>query len=137
MSGSLKRGKEIESYRWVILCVVYLSVLAFALIFQSIPPILPLIISELHITYAQSGLLMGLFALPGLFISLLGGFLSDRYRMRPLGIACFSLKYQCYDCGYSFNYKRLMPKIDSTELPSKEEISKKWKGAPGMNHVRR
>jgi MFS family permease len=91
MRGSLKRGKEIESYRWVILRVVYLSVLAFALIFQSIPPILPLIISELHITYAQSGLLMGLFALPGLFISLLGGFLSDRYRMRPLGIACFSL----------------------------------------------
>jgi MFS family permease len=91
MRGSLKRGKEIESYRWVILCVVYLSILAFALIFQSIPPILPLIISELHITYAQSGLLMGLFALPGLFISLLGGFLSDRYRMRPLGIACFSL----------------------------------------------
>ena len=95
MSGSLKRGREIESYRWVILYVVYLSVLAFALIFQSIPPILPLIISELHITYAQSGLLMGLFALPGLFISLLGGFLSDRYRMRPLGIVCFSLKYQC------------------------------------------
>jgi MFS family permease len=67
-----------------------LSILAFALTLQSIPPILPLIISELHITYAQSGLLMGFFALPGLFVSLLGGFLSDRYKMRPLGIACFS-----------------------------------------------
>jgi MFS family permease len=86
----LERGKKIKSYRWVILCSVYLSILAFALTLQSIPPILPLIISELHITYAQSGLLMGFFALPGLFVSLLGGFLSDRYRMRPLGIACFS-----------------------------------------------
>ena len=91
MRGSLESGKKIESYRWVILCVVYLSVLAFALIFQSIPPILPLIISELHLTYAQSGLLMGFFALPGLFVSLLGGFLSDRYRMRPLAITCFLL----------------------------------------------
>lgn len=91
MRYSLERGKNIASYRWVILFVVYLSVLAFALIFQSIPPILPLIISELHLTYAQSGLLMGFFALPGLFISLLGGFLSDRYRMRPLATICFLL----------------------------------------------
>ncbi len=87
----MERGKRAENYRWVILSIVYLSILAFALIFQSIPPILPLIISELHTTYAQSGLLMSLFALPGLFISLLGGFLSDRYGMRPLGIGCFLL----------------------------------------------
>ena len=87
----LERGKKIKSYRWVTLCIVYFSILAFALTLQSIPPILPLIISELHITYAQSGLLMGFFALPGLFVSLLDGFLSERYRMRPLGIACFSL----------------------------------------------
>lgn len=81
----------VDNYRWIILAIVYLSILAFALIFQSIPPILPLIISELHLTYAQSGLLMSLFALPGLFISLLGGFLSDRYGMRPLGMGCFVL----------------------------------------------
>jgi predicted MFS family arabinose efflux permease len=62
--------------------------LAFALLFQSIPPILPLIIFELHLTYAQSGLLMSLFALPGIFASFGGGFLSDRYRMKPLGLAC-------------------------------------------------
>ena len=80
-----------ERYRWFILAVVYLSILAFTFIFQSIPPVLPLIISELHLTYAQSGLFMSLFALPGLFISLLGGFLSDRYGMRPLGMGCFLL----------------------------------------------
>lgn len=87
----MERSKTNETYRWKILAIVYLSILAFALIFQSIPPVLPLIISELHLTYAQSGLLMGLFALPGLFISLLSGYLSDRYRMRPLGTVCFSL----------------------------------------------
>jgi MFS family permease len=83
-------GKD-ERYRWLILTIVYLSILAFTFIFQSIPPVLSLIISELHLTYAQSGLLMSLFALPGLFISLLGGFLSDRYGMRPLGMRCLLL----------------------------------------------
>ena len=82
---------RIESYRWVILVIVYLSILAFALIFQSIPPILPFIQTELHLTHAQSGLLMSLFSLPGIFVSLLGGFLSDRYGIRPLGTGCFLL----------------------------------------------
>jgi len=87
----LESAKRIESYRWVILVVVYLSILAFTLIFQSIPPLLPLIISELHLTYAQSGLLMSLFSLPGIFVSLLGGFVADRYGMRSLGAGCFLL----------------------------------------------
>jgi MFS family permease len=87
----LGNSAKSESYRWVILGIAYLSILAFTLIFQSIPPLLPLINSELYLTYAQSGLLMSLFSLPGLFISLLGGFLSDRYRMRPLAAGCFVL----------------------------------------------
>lgn len=87
----MRGSEETESYRWVILGIVYLSILAFTLIFQSIPPLLPLITSELHLTYAQSGLLMSLFSLPGLFVSLLGGFLSDRYGMRPLAAGCFLL----------------------------------------------
>jgi MFS family permease len=87
----LERGEKAENYRWVILGIVYLSILAFAIIFQSIPPVLPFIISELHLNYAQSGLLMSLFALPGLFISLLGGFFSDRYGMKFLGAGCFLL----------------------------------------------
>ncbi len=87
----MERNDRFEGYRWVILTIVYLSILAFTFIFQSIPPVLSLIISELQLTYAQSGLLMSLFALPGLFISLPGGFLSDRYPMRPLGAGCFLL----------------------------------------------
>jgi MFS family permease len=87
----MSKLSETDSYRWVILAIVYLSILAFALIFQTIPPILPFIISELQLNYAQSGLLTSLFALPGLFISLLGGFLSDRYGIKPLGAGCFLL----------------------------------------------
>jgi MFS family permease len=34
---------------------------------------------------------MSLFALPGIFVSLLGGFLADRYGMKLLGTGCFLL----------------------------------------------
>ena len=73
------------------MAIVYLSILDFALLFQCIPPILPFIASEFRLTNTQSGLLMGLFALPGLFISLFGGFLSDRYSMKSSGAGCFLL----------------------------------------------
>lgn len=86
-----RQGSEVETYRWVILVVVYLSILAFTFIFQSVPPILPFIQSELHLNYSQSGLLMSLFSLPGIFVSFFGGFLSDRYSIRPLGMGCFLL----------------------------------------------
>ncbi len=87
----MSQSSKIENYRWVILVIVYLSILAFTLIFQSIPPILPLIQTDLHLTHTQSGLLMSLFSLPGMFVSLLGGFLSDRYGTRQLGTGCFLL----------------------------------------------
>ncbi len=87
----MEPAERTEGYRWAILVVVYLSILAFTFIFQSIPPLLPLIISDLHLTYAQSGLVMSLFSLPGIFVSLLGGFVADRYGMRPLGAGCFLL----------------------------------------------
>jgi MFS family permease len=89
--GPLQDSGKPEEYRWVILIIVYLSILAFTFLFQSIPPIVPLIISDLRLTYAQAGLLMSLFAFPGLFVSLLGGFFSDRYAMKPLGMGCFLL----------------------------------------------
>lgn len=55
-----------------------------------------------------------------------------------MGLSMFLLpKYQCSDCGYSFSYKESMAGVDSAELPSKEEIREKWKGTPGMDHVRK
>jgi MFS family permease len=85
----LERDDRSERYRWVILAIVYLSMLDFGFFFLSIPPILPFISNEFHLNYTQSGLLMGLFAFPGIFISLWGGFLSDRYGMRSLASTCF------------------------------------------------
>jgi len=55
-----------------------------ALAFQSVPPVIPLIIEDLKISHAQAGLLMGLFFLPGIFLSIPVGFLSDKYKARNI-----------------------------------------------------
>jgi MFS family permease len=77
--------------RWVILVVAYLCGLAFAVTMQSVPPILSLIMAEFKLTYAQGGLLMSLFALPGIAISIPAGMLADRYGQKTIGIICFAL----------------------------------------------
>jgi len=71
--------------------MVYVCQLAFALVFQSIPPILRLIVSEMNISHAQAGLLMSLFASPGIFIAIPAGILSDRVGLRKLGLVSLLL----------------------------------------------
>lgn len=66
--------------------MTYVCMLSFALVFQSIPPLLSLIILELGVSYAEAGLLMSLFALPGIFIAIPGGLISDRFGMKNTGL---------------------------------------------------
>jgi predicted MFS family arabinose efflux permease len=58
---------------------------SFALVFQSIPPLLTLMREAFAISYAQAGLLMSLFALPGIIVALPGGLISDRFGMKQTG----------------------------------------------------
>ena len=80
-----KRSNPGESYRWLILGLVWFCVMAYAVLYQSIPPILGMVVSYLHISYAQAGGLMSLFSLPRLFLSIPGGALSDRYGEKRVG----------------------------------------------------
>jgi len=75
-----------KEYRWVILILTYICMLGFAFVFQSLPPILTLVVEELKLSHAQAGLLMSLFALPAIFLSIPGGLLSDYYGIRKIGI---------------------------------------------------
>jgi predicted MFS family arabinose efflux permease len=77
--------------RWAILVVATLSCLAFGTTMQSVPPILSLVMDEFQLTYAQGGLLMSLFALPGIALSIPAGMLADRYGQKTMSIICFAL----------------------------------------------
>ncbi len=75
--------------RWWILFLVHLSVLAFALNLQMIPPLVPSLVSEIGLTHTQVGVLMGLFTLPGIFLAIPGGRVSDV--IGPRNVALWSL----------------------------------------------
>jgi len=75
------------NYRWIILGIITFCIFSYGIIFQSIPPILPILIKTLRISYAEAGALMSVFTLPKFLISLPGGILSDHYGPRKIGIA--------------------------------------------------
>ena len=75
-----------NGYRWNILGLATFCVLAFGVIFQSIPPILGILVDVLDVSYARAGALMGLFTLPAIFLSFPGGMLLDCYGPRNVGI---------------------------------------------------
>ncbi len=74
-----------NGYRWPILGLAWFCILTFAILYQSIPPILGLLMDNLRITHSQAGGLMSLFALPAIFLSIPGGLLADRYGARVIG----------------------------------------------------
>ena len=73
------------TFAWLGLVAVYAGFLSVGFVFHFLPPILPVIIADLGLSHTQAGLLMSLFALPGILLSLPGGWLVDRYGERLVG----------------------------------------------------
>jgi MFS family permease len=80
-----------DTSRWLILGLVHFSVFSFAVTMQMIPPILGILVDELGMSHAQAGALMGLFVLPGIFLSLPGGYFADKLGPRIVGICSLVL----------------------------------------------
>src|SRR5205085_3032683 len=57
-------GRMLDN-RWAMLAVIFIARTAMGLMFQSVAAVGPLVIDDLHLTYSQFGLLLGLFMLPG------------------------------------------------------------------------
>jgi predicted MFS family arabinose efflux permease len=77
--------------RWAMLAVVFVSRTAMGLMFQSIAAVGPLLLDDLRLTYAQFGLLLGLFMLPGGVMSLPGGMLGQRFGSKPIALGGLGL----------------------------------------------
>ena len=73
-----------ESNRWTALAVLTLARTAMGFQFQSVGAVSPLLIERLHLSNAELGWLVGLFSMPGIFLSLPGGLLSARFGDRPV-----------------------------------------------------
>lgn len=76
---------------WKVLLFICAFMLVFAIVFQSIPPVVGFLIDTLGITRAQAGALMSLFGLPGIFISIPGGILADIHGAKKVGVLSLTL----------------------------------------------
>ncbi len=74
-------------YRWIVLFSCFLAFVAYAFVFQSMPPLLSSAAEEFNISEAQAGLLMSLAVIPGIFLALPAGLIVNRYGFRILGFA--------------------------------------------------
>src|SRR5262245_51624457 len=65
--------------RWVMLLVIFFTRTSLGFQFQSIAALTPFLVAGFDLSYAQVGLLMGLFMLPGVVLALPGGLLGQRF----------------------------------------------------------
>jgi MFS family permease len=77
--------------RWWILGLVHFAMLTFAVTLQMIPPILGTLVNTLGMSRTEAGALMGIFTLPGIFLALPGGYLSDLMGTRRVGLMALAL----------------------------------------------
>jgi MFS family permease len=75
-----------DKYRWKIIAAAAFCYLIYAVVIQSIPPILGILIDMLHISHTEAGMLMSLALLPAIVLSFPGGLLVDRFGVRITGI---------------------------------------------------
>jgi MFS family permease len=79
------------SRRWAMLLVVFFTRASMGFQFQSIAAITPFLLPAFGLSYAQVGLLMGLFMLPGTVIALPGGVLGQRFGSMRVTVAGLGL----------------------------------------------
>jgi MFS family permease len=65
--------------RWVILAALFTARLSVAIAFQAVAAVMPFMVQDLAIGYAEAGLLMGLFMLPGIVLAIPTGWLAARF----------------------------------------------------------
>jgi MFS family permease len=77
--------------RWVMLLVIFFTRTALGFQFQSIAALTPFLVAGFDLSYAQVGLLMGLFMLPGVVLALPGGLLGQRFGSLRVAVAGLTL----------------------------------------------
>jgi len=76
----------LKTNRWLLLLVSSVAGLTFSFCLQTVPPLMRLLVADFQISFAQAGLLMGLFTLPALLVALPSGVLLDRYGARRIAL---------------------------------------------------
>jgi len=76
---------QASNYRWLVLFTAFLAFVAFAFVFQLVPPLLKTMRSDFALLEAQAGLLMSAVMIPGIFLALPAGLIVNKYGFRLIG----------------------------------------------------
>lgn len=76
--------KRSDTYKWVVLAISFMLMLTFAISLQSLPPIFDKIGKDISFSNSQAGMLMGAYAIPGIFLPFLIAFLASRYNKKSI-----------------------------------------------------
>lgn len=95
-----------SSYKWVVLAISFLLMATFAISLQFLPPLFDQIARDIPFSNTQAGMLMGAYAIPGVFIPFLIAFLAHKFNQKMIiiialsvmiaGLAAFSLSGSFY-----------------------------------------
>jgi MFS family permease len=77
--------------RWVALALVFVTRSSMGAQFQALASVAPLMIADLHLSYAQVGWLIGVYMLPGMLLALPGGVIGQRLGERRLVLVGLAL----------------------------------------------
>ncbi len=77
-------GVRVVEARWTMLGVLFTARIALALQFQTIGSAAPFLREQMHIGFAETGTLIGLYMLPGVLIAFPSGFLMRRFGDKAL-----------------------------------------------------
>jgi MFS family permease len=82
------RPEPSRVYRWIVLCVVSLTMFGNYYVYDCIAPIADLLVKQLGFSDANIGLLQAIYSIPNVFMVLIGGYIVDRIGTRK-GILIF------------------------------------------------
>jgi MFS family permease len=78
--------KKPSAYAWVILAVLYITSVASALNQFKVPPVLPVLIREFHLSLSNAGMLMSVFSFTGILLALPASFIMLRLGLKTTGL---------------------------------------------------
>jgi predicted MFS family arabinose efflux permease len=77
--------------RWTILAILFLARTATGFQFQSVGSSAKMLMQDLGVDYAQIGMLLGAYLLPGVIVAFPAGLLGQRFQEKTLGLAGLAL----------------------------------------------
>lgn len=76
--------KQNNNYKWIVLAISFMLMFTFAVSLQSLPPIFDKISEDISFSNSEAGLLMGIYAIPGVFLPFLIAYLATKYNEKHM-----------------------------------------------------